>query len=271
MYDCDDNVTEASPTAYANYKPIQVSRGRHGGYTLEECKHYPKEEYLVAVDALYHYFVEEEEGEAYLNEDRDLSQGEALAKLITRKYHDGVYLDNTAYQHEAPVWTKFRDSTTFISGDVIDYAVESTVKWLKFHHGEDMVILDASKYHQDTAKGATPPDFEQFMQLANNMSSVIEEGVINLYPNDTRAAMAFLKAGQYEPIENNAYGDSKWLAEGRILAHELVNIRSFQRNFNLLVITGAARYIHSDQINLNNIYRLLAKLGRTNTRVVFLG
>lgn len=265
------NKTEDYPVAEADYKPMYVRAGRNGSFQLDTDPETVSRARLEEVDALFHYFVEEEDPTTYANEDRDLSQGEAIAKLITRKYHDGVYIHNSVARHEAPVWTTFRNQATFISGDIIDGAEHAIERWLRYHHGDDVVIIDGSRYDHDSAEGSEIPAFDKLMHLANNQRSVIEEGVIRLYPNHTREAMRFLNAEQYEDIEDDAYGDTKWLAEGRILSSALVDIPEFQKNFNLLVIKGVARYIHANQLNLNGLYRLFAKLGRANTRFVFLG
>jgi hypothetical protein len=258
--------------AEAGYNPTYVRKQRHGGYCLDDSPSAPLHKYRVEVDALFHYFVnDDEEGDACVDGDCDLTQGEAIAKLITRKYHSGIYLHDTAMEHEAPLWTRFRDEATFISGDIIAHAEGSIVRWLYHYHGENLLVLDASKYDNDYAKGVPVPAFERLMYLANNTQSVIEEGVIQLYPNHTRAAIEFINAAPYQRFEDNPHNDTKWLAEGRILSNELIKIPEFQQNFNLLVITGAARYIQSNQLNLNSLYRLFAKLGRVNTRLVFLG
>jgi hypothetical protein len=262
---------EASPVEQADYKPMYCNAGRNGSYTVDTDPSPVPHAERVYVDALFHYFMPDLDATEFANEDRDLSQEEALAKLIARKYHQSVYVNNTVARHEAPAWTHFRDEATFISGDIVEGKEWKVVDWLRMHHGDAMVAIDGSRYSDEHGKDDLIPAFDQLMQLANNQKDVIEEGVVRLYPTDSRAAMRFLNAGQYETIEDDAYDDTKWLAEGRILAHELVNIRSFQKNFNLLVIVGASRYIHANQLNLNNLYRLMAKLGRQNTRLVFLG
>lgn len=267
------NKTEVSTLVEeASYQPAYLRKTRNGAQALESDVDSVAHKYRVGVDALFHYFINDDDGSCVAaNDDRDLSHGEAIAKLITRKFHSGIYLDNTVTRCEAPTWTKFRDEATFISGDIIGDAEHSIVSWLYYHHGDNMVVIDGSQYHEDSVKGSPVPAFNQLMDIANNQRRVIEEGVINLFPNDTRAAMQFLNAAQYEEIEGDAYGDTKWLAEGRILANALIDIPEFQQNFNLVVIKGVARYIHSDQINLNSLYRLFARLGRINTRFVFLG
>lgn len=261
---------ETTLVAAASYKPMYLISTRGGGYQFASDQDEVSHKRRVAVDALFHYFLEED-GVCTEGAEQDLSQGEAIAKLITRKYHDGIYMDDTASVHEAPGWTKFRDEATFISGDIIDGTGNSIERWLAYHHGDDMVVIDGSQYNEDSVIGTPVPAFNRLMHLANNQTSFIEEGVIRLYPDDTRAALRFLNANPHDEIEGITYGQAKWLAEGCILANELVEIPAFQRNFNLLVIKGLARYIHANHINLNNLYRLMAKLGRTNTRLVFLG
>lgn len=255
----------------ASYKPMYLTAVRGGRYVFAPDQNEVKHKRKVAVDALFHYFLNDCDECLDANEDRDLSQGETIAKLITRKYHDGVYLDDPVSLHEAPLWTKYRDEATFISGDIIDGTGNSIERWLAYHHGEDLVVIDGSQYQDDFCQGSPVPAFNRLMDLANNQTSVIEEGVIGLYPDDTRAALRFLNADPHEVIEGITYGQAKWLVEGYILANALVEIPAFQKNFNLLVIKGVARYIHANHINLNNLYRLMAKLGRTNTRLVFLG
>lgn len=263
---------DASLVDPADYKPMYCNAGRNGTYTVDTDPDAVPLAERVSVDALFHYFtLGDDDGTEVADEDRDLTQEEAIAKLIARKYHRSIYLNNAAARHEAPAWTKFRDEATFISGDITEGAEWKVVDWLRMHHGDEMVAVDASRYSDEHGKDDIIPAFDLLMQLANNQKDVIEEGVVRLYPTDSRAAMRFLNAGQYEPIEDDAYEDTKWLAEGRILANELVNIHPFQKNFNLLVIVGASRYIHANQLNLNNLYRLMAKLGRQNTRLVFLG
>lgn len=264
----------AIPYISQKYDPVAVTATR--GYSYDYVVNAPitaSRDQLIRVDALFHYFVDEYDSDTIEGEaDVSITQAEVIGKLVTRKYSESDYITNPVYRHEPPTWTRFRDNANFISGELItDVSPVALRNWIKYYHGDDVVILDASDYLDKPDDSELLQPFDQFMKLANTQQKVIEEGLCQLYPSDTRAAIQFLNAYQSDEIGGSPNADTKWLAEGRILASELLTVPGFQKNFNLLVITNAAKFIHTDRLNLNNIYRLLAKLGRVNTRIVFLG
>lgn len=272
-----NNIAEAdSGTTVVEYSPTHVVQERSGirpaasGYTA-----YKRSTYMNA-DALFQYWVSEdqdadEDAVDYAVESQpQISHAEELAKLVLGKYDQRDYVTNYPEREIELSYTHFRDSATFLSGGITDGYVPSIVEWLKHHNGYPAVILDAERY-SDKSESPTRDEFTAFMEIANNQPRLIKQGIIDLFPESAKDAIAFIDAAPGADITNCPHGDTKWMAEGRILSWELVKLKSFQKNFDLLVIKNASKFIHSDRLNLNNIYRLMAKLGRVNTKIVFVG
>lgn len=239
------------------------------------------------LDALYHYFDPEPHGD---NDDPKpdtegerpdslVGHSEAIAKLLS----GGFYLDagddplNACALRTEVGFTQFRDSTTFIGGEVTRGHLPQIRRWCYSHLG-NAVYLDATGYSDEWEVGKEQSAFEQLMSLAGRTKEVIDDGICKNWPTNSKAVMNFINANQTDSIysTNRVYADgeqveTKWLIEGRFLAEELIKIPGFQQNFNKLVIFGAMRYILAGEINLNKLYRLMAKLGRINTKLYFVG
>lgn len=271
-----------------NYNPIILHVDSNGN--IIENQHDQdvagtlKCEHLWAIDALHHYFTHEDTDDVYASEQDDvISPAQLLARLITRKYDPQITIDrklDPVTQFIEPSWTTFRDQTSFITGDVIPYTVESVIGWVRYLHGDNMIVLDGTDYYKDYATSTDielgvsidKGNFSDLMHVANNTKQIIDEGIVDLYPNDSRRVMKFINGAPTDYVlEGNTGGHTKWFMEGRFLAKRLVEYPVFRKNYNLIVITNAMRWVMANDVNLNNLYRLLAKLGRINTRVVFLG
>lgn len=286
------NKTKPLQNPDAVYDPIRLHVDNDGDFTKDRPDVDLSRDDLWHVDALHHYFTfDDRESEEYGIVDGDAeTPGQQLAKIITRTYHPEIvtgYTCDPVKQYVEPNWASFRDRTAFISGDVIPSfdtepkaAIDSVIAWTKYYHGPKMIVLDAKEYYKEYATGPLAidgvhldkGDFSDLMHVANNMKGIIDEGIVNLYPNDARQVMRFINAEPGEHVFDDDDGCStKWLTEGRFLAKRLVEFPVFRNNYNLIVITNAMRWVMSNDVNLNNLYRLMTKLGRINTRIVFLG
>lgn len=270
-----NNITEADAgTTVVEYSPLHMVKERTGirpatsGYTP-----YKRSTYMGS-DALYQFWVSEDpEGDAedYATETRpEVTHAEELAKLVLGMRDERDHVTNYPEREIELSYTHFRDSAVFISGSITEGYVPSIVEWLKYHNNNPVVVLDADRY-SDKSESPTRDEFTAFMEIVNNQPRLIKQGIIDLFPESAKDAIAFIDASPGAEITNCPHGDTKWMAEGRILSWELVKLKAFQKNFDLLVIKNASKFIHSDRLNLNNIYRLMAKLGRVNTKIVFVG
>ena len=234
------------------------------------------------VDALYHYFEDDGDGktpEGYDNEDHDTSHGEAIAKLIAERYDIGSARPIDECYLRTPIgYEQIRNSTSFIGGDLTKGHMNVIKRWLNIYLDDRTIYLDGSDYADEHGVGTKLVGFDALMYLASTTKEIIDEGICEEYPEDVKAVMRFINANPTDDVfsSNRVYTtneqvETKWVVEGRFLADELVKIPEFKKNFNKVVIFGAMRYIVSDQLNLNKLYRLFAKLGRTNTRLFFVG
>lgn len=263
--------TNTDVAVYVEYQPDHVTLNNHGSILPKAIGNERLKQNLYEnVDALFHYF-DDLDTEGYADENPEETHAEVAAKLIAGKYSTDLRVLNSVQRHVEPSYQWFRDSTTFISGMMINDRVDQIARWLVYHNRDQAIVLDASRYETDFVKGETIPAFNRMMDIANNQRDIIEQGVIDMFPNSSRDAIRFINASQGEEITDSKYNDTKWLAEGRILANKLLTIETFRDNYNMIIIKNATRWIHANRLNLNNLYRLMAKLGRINTQLIFVG
>jgi len=225
------------------------------------------------VDALFHYFEHEDPTEwGTEGEDGKPPLYVTLARCLDRNYHGNIYALEVAEQHQEPKWTRFRDTASFISGEVLDGEATRVAQYFNMYNKGNTVILDAAGWTDEGVEGTDPGPLYTLMQLASNTKTVIEDRLVNEFANDSRGLINFLNAGPGDHIFPDDDGtNTKWLVEARYLNSAIIDIPGFKKNWNVLVIKNAMRYILADQFNVNQLYRLLAKLGRVNSRVIFLG
>lgn len=237
------------------------------------------------VDALYHFFVPDPNGDPAESDpetgddpDRETYHPEVIAKLMNLDYYmdAGQIVDSVSLRTEVG-FTQFRDNADFIGGGITRGHIPQIRRWC-YKHFKDAIYLDATGYSDEYAVDKERSSFEQLMELAGRTKEIIDDGICKHWPTDSKAVMRFINANQIDTIystnriyDENEQIDTKWVIEGRFLAEELIKIPGFQQNFNKLVIFGAMRYILAGEINLNKLYRLMAKLGRTNTKLYFVG
>jgi hypothetical protein len=267
-----------------HYRPRHLIEGDAAEFETPSDSKRERQFTYHALDALYHFFVPEPNSDCKTDhedsegEDPRLVHPEAIAKLMADHFIEDSarIVDSCTYKTEVG-FTQFRDGASFIGGDLTRGHTPQIRRWC-YKHFRDTVYLDATGYSEEYAVGKEQSAFEQLLNLAGRTKEVIDEGICKRWPTNGKAVLNFINAYQtdsiYESDEVYAEGDlaeTKWMIEGKFLAEELIKIPGFQQNFNKLVIFGAMRYILSGEINLNKLYRLMAKLGRTNTRLFFVG
>ena len=261
------------------YKPKHLARG--DGAIIGKPHLKGQHDYWL-VDALYHYFENldpDQDADGFAIGERDTSHGEAIAKLIAGHYN----ADSDRPVDECTLRTQLgyeqvRNNTSFIGGDLTRGHMPIISPWLNNYLDDNTVYLDGSSYADEHGVDEKLSGFDALMSLASTTKEIVDDGICEEYPEDVKAVMRFINANPTDEVfgSNRIYEESqqvetKWVVEGRFLANELVKIPEFQKNFNKLVIYGAMRYIVSDQLNLNKLYRLFARLGRTNLRIFFVG
>lgn len=261
------------PSRTATYEPVHmlVDGNRivdnNMGHRLKNSNGYH------VVDALFHYF-EHEDATEWAEEDYEGKPPlyVTLARCLDRNYHGNIYAMDVAEQHQEPKWTRFRDTASFIGGEVLDGEANRVANYFDMYNKGNTIILDAAGWTDESAEGTDPGPLYALMQLANNTKTVIEDRLVNEFANDSRGLINFLNATPGDHIFPDDNGtNTKWLVEARYLNSALIDIPGFKKNWNVLIIKNAMRYILTDQFNVNQLYRLLAKLGRVNSRVIFLG
>lgn len=225
------------------------------------------QEQLTNVDALYHWF-DWSQCDGFATR-QPIEQPDDPHRLMAQSILRGIWpmndtLDRVQYDKE-PQWQDVRALTSFFAGQAFNPEV---ITWLKYLIKNPAIFIDGSILDQKSSADSDDENpLKELLWISDNMKSIIEEGICELYANDARKVIDFINASPTDVIDK----ETKWVMEGRWIAERFTNIRAFNDNFNTLFITGAHKFITADQLNLNKIYRLFAKLGRINTRIVFVG
>lgn len=264
------------------YKPQILAEG-DAAQQYEVTPIYSQSTYH-AVDALYHYFAADPCTPGELDPDKAEGESipgyaEAIAMLLNEDFdHDWARCIDYCETRNELGFNQFRDTASFIGGSLTSGVMPQVKRKIRDRFDADTIYLDADKYCDEREVDTVGTPFEQLMELAGRTKQVIDDGVVSFWPTSAKTVMAFVNASPVDQIysSNRVYDvgeqvETKWMIEGRFLANELIKIEGFQQNFNKLVIFGAMRYILSGDLNLNKLYRLMAKLGRTNTRLFFVG
>lgn len=275
--------TTSSTDETIYYQPRHLIEGDAAEYETPPNYKAPGQYNYHRLDALYHFFDPNPamDGETPPSDEDGRSKmyhAEAIVKLMDDYFiEDSARAVDACQLHTEVGFTQFRDQASFIGGDLTRGHIPQIRHWC-YTHFNDTIYLDATGYSGEIFVNEERSAFEQLMELAGRTKEVIDEGICKRWPTDTKAVMRFINAHQTDSIisTNRIYDEgeqieTKWMVEGSFLAEELIKIPGFQQNFNKLVIFGAMRYILSGDLNLNKLYRLMAKLGRTNTRLFFVG
>ncbi|ABY63277.1 hypothetical protein ST201phi2-1p454 [Pseudomonas phage 201phi2-1] len=239
--------------------------------------------YLHSIDAIHHYFEQSDPDDYGIQArgiDRTSTAAEVIAHLAIQAFDCYEGPVDVAYLDVEPTWQEIRSNASFIAGEFTRDQMVNIRKHINALKPDEVVMLDASNYLEPDK--VETPALNKLMGLAHRTQTVIEEGLCEDYRMSPRKVIDFFNASGGDIValpdldDDCAYTSdvvepSKWLMESKYLARELIQIPEFQRNFNLLVIFNAHRYLTSDQLNLTKLYRLFAKLGRINTRIVFVG
>lgn len=264
------------------YNPIHYLEKSHTMRPVDDVSAPHDPDNYASVDAIFHYFEEHDIGEEVAGAEADpnakLSQVAAICMLISEQFSSPFErgINYASYEVE-PDWHRFRQSTSFIAGGFTENFMAKIKRTLPYHMSRDTVFLDGSNYADEHGVGEELDAFNRLMLLASNTKTVIEDALATEYAHDARGAIKFLNAAATDEIDPPAgstfsgCAPTKWYEEARYLSRELVSIHEFRKNFNTLVIYGAHRFLVSNQLNVTKLYRLMAKLGRVNTRIVFVG
>lgn len=260
-----------------NYNPIHYMALSHTMRPVDDVATIDPDSYI-EVDAIYHYFEDLDDSAEGEKEEAKISHADAVCRLIANRFVSPFEraINSASYEVE-PDWHRFRQSTSFIAGELTENHMAKIKRSLPYYLHSNTIFLDGSSYADEHGVGEELDAFNRLIRLANNTKAVIEDALAIEYSLDARGAIKFLNAGatdEVDPPSGSKYdgrAPTKWMEEARYLSRELVNIPEFRKNFNTLVIYGAHRFITSDQLNLTKLYRLMAKLGRVNTRIVFVG
>lgn len=244
------------------------------------------EDYYKKYDALYHFFVTDPEEDACGCDDEDgeapegsFTHEQAVIRLLSGRFDSDKHEPKlaAAFPNVEPSWQHIRDTASFIAGELVNPYMTYIKNNLRYHISWDTVHLDAEDFLIKT-KDHKGSGFNAFMDLAENTKRIVEDRLAIEYAHSTRQAIGFLNADATDLIDppgdcmyEEGRVPSKWMVEARYLANTLIDIKEFRKNFNTLVIYNAHRFILSGDLNVTKIYRLLAKLGRVNTKVIFVG
>lgn len=231
-----------------------------------------KQRTLRKYDAIHHWFVEPEgDGEAPEGEE---SPSARMGRLIAKQLRSGG-----AEEHivgHVPDWKTIRDNTTYLMGPAIGDAKELTHA-LKDELHDGYVHLDVDDMHSRSDRAAWSYIYKLF-DLDGQIQSIIDEQIVKAF--DAPQLLSYMRACDDDPIDifrqpamvGEALGESqrKWFWESRWVAEHLItHFPKFRKNWNVLIITGAGRRLDTD-LKVSKLFRVLAKLGRINTKVVFI-
>lgn len=222
-------------------------------------------------DALHYWFMEGDKDSEELSAPHGVTRQLANSFALAVKERDQI----TLLKNQQPDWKMVRDNAVFVSGAALgdrDVFVQKFIECLD----EGVVQLDASRYDYDREKGADETSFEKLIGLDNASKGLIEDVICGVF--SAREALDYLAAYQTQVVHipymlggAEAVSMRKWFFESKILTEHAINrIPEFRCNFHTLVIHGATKHIHTGKLNLNRLYRVLAIMGRINTRLVFI-
>ncbi|QBJ02938.1 hypothetical protein MZD04_gp410 [Pseudomonas phage Psa21] len=263
------------------YKPLETyvfGNGKNSPTGLQHlCEDVPVVSEVISqftlkrYDALHYWFTEEALDTAELDTDEPT---EIIAKEMARIIQKANNLD--LLEGDVPDWKRVRDNTSFLNGPALGN-VTTFVNAFKQTLGRGFVHFDHDDIHSRIDQCSWSVLFK-LLALDNEAKQLIEDQLCQHF--NVREALAYMAAdpsaeisimtssndGEKLVTHRKWFWESKWLND-----HLLANFPQFHTNFHTLIITNAAKRINSDDININRLYRVLAKLGRVNTKIVFIG
>jgi hypothetical protein len=224
-----------------------------------------EKELLIRSDSMFNYYLsgapDDDEG-VPAAEVEEFNLDKRLAGIVASKMNDPIGHYAPKF-NSPPVWSKIRDRSSFITGGII-----SNKGLFQRHLNEKLtnhVFISAQGWDPDDE---AVNDFGHLMYMAHNSARIIE----NTLADDlsARQAIDFLKGTPTERVMYRHMEVVKWVKEAEILDVHLRQHQTYQCNFNTIVITDTAKVAAKHGINWNSLYRLIAMLGRNNTRLIIL-
>uniref|UniRef100_A0AB39CCI8 Uncharacterized protein n=1 Tax=Pseudomonas phage RVTF4 TaxID=3236931 RepID=A0AB39CCI8_9VIRU len=227
----------------------------------------------VRYDALHYWFSEpERDSEELVYDQPDQVAAMHLASITYKPSFAHLTYD------QVPDWKQVRDNTSFLVGPALGDLKQFQKVFLE-NLGDGYVHIDVDDMHSRTDRSSYSVLYK-LMEMDTLHKNIVEQQLINT--TDVRKALAFVSAEPDEEIsiDMSQPGDGaqvmtthrKWFWESKwAYDYLLEHFPQFHKNFHTIVITNAYRRFHSDDFNINKLYRVLARLGRVNTRVVFIG
>lgn len=265
------------PLVYRPQETSLVQNETNGEY--DQLEHLQSENIKIAegfeptlfkkYDALHYFFVE---ANLYQDIVNSTESSEIAAEHLANNLKD--YLPVILKNGDVPDWKTVRDNTSFIHGSLLGNVGQFVDA---FKHGifNGYVHIDADDIHTRT-KNQVWSVLHKLLALDGEHKHIVEDRLVQYF--NVREALAFVTAdpddeitidsvpGKLPETQRKWFWESKWLTE-----HVLVNFPQFRTNFHTLIITNANKRINSEDLNLNKLYRVLARMGRVNTRIVFIG
>lgn len=222
---------------------------------------------LQRYDALHFWFSEADCDEGERPEPR--TPGEMMGKAMAQNVMNNDTLRLT--MGRAPDWKDIRDRTTIAYGHGLGDKEEFLDAFRAYHTG-GAVYIQANDTHTRTERSAYSTIY-MLLDIEKKAKSIIEERLCQSFT--TREALTFMAA---EPddivsyvVDGEIARDRKWFVESKWLNEYLVQaFPCFQTNFRTLVLLDAYHRFMNNDFNINKLYRVLAMLGRVNTKVVFI-
>lgn len=261
------------------YRPIETAacRGSNGEWTEVEhnqpdfvlrYEEQLDQDILQRYDALHFWFAEACDGEGDSRVPTTTSEmiGAKLAEATMRPGH--IVLE----RGRVPDWKDIRDRATIVSGHGIEN-IDECINTFKEHHTGGFIRIDVDDIHTRTER-STYSTLYMLLDMEKQSKKIIEDRLCESFT--TREALAFMSADPDDEIKYTMYGETvverKWFLESKWMTDYFVEkFPKFNINFRTILITNAFRRFMNDDYSINRLYRVLAMLGRVNTKVVFIG
>lgn len=225
---------------------------------------------LKRYDALHYWFQEKDtDAEGFEIDSPAKRAGAAFAEHIRRINVQDLKMG------EVPDWKRLRDNTSIISGPIIGEYTPFLATFLQ-ELGEGVVTIDIDDFWgRENNSGWSV--LYKLCNLEKDAKQVIEDRVCQHF--DVRSALNYMSKAPHEPVTiTSGNGEPsisethrKWFWESRWLTdHMLTTMPQLRKNFHTLVITRALGRFQRDELSFNRLYRVLAMLGRVNTKIVFI-
>lgn len=226
-------------------------------------------------DALHYWFSEADGGESG---GVALTQSELMGKALGERIMNDNSIELT--MGRVPDWKDIRDRATIMTGLGLGDK-DAFLNGFYIGHPGGVVTIREDDIHtqtflkeSDTLNLSTYSTIYMLLDLEKKAKTIIEDRLCASFT--TREALAFMSADLDEIVSYEEHGKShrtrKWLVVSQWLNDHLIQtFPCFQKNFRTLVFTDVFHRFMNGDFNINKLYRVLAMLGRINTKVVFIG